>query len=77
MKLYGKARRRARYRHWEMWAAAAVFVASVGLGGYLGRAYFAHPLPVVILGAIVGSVVAHRTERYVDRRYGRKRCHGQ
>jgi len=70
MKLYGKARRRARYRHWEMWAAVAVFVASMGLGGCLGRAYFAHPLPSIILGAIVGSVIVHRTERYVDRQYG-------
>jgi len=53
-----------------MWAAVAVFVASVGLGGCLGRAYFAHPLPLIILGAIVGSVIVHRTERYVDRQYG-------
>ncbi len=69
MKLYGRARKRARYRHWETWAALGAFVACVVLGEYIGGSYLGHPLVFLIIGAVVGSVITTRTARHVDRQY--------
>lgn len=69
MKLYGKARQRARYRHWETWAALVALAACAWLGAYLGSKYFGHPWPLMVVGVVVGGFISRRANRYVDQQY--------
>ena len=68
MKLYGKARKRARYRHWETWATFAVFALCIAAAAYFGS-YWGHRWAFLVVAVIVGGGVTHWVERYVDRQH--------
>ena len=68
MKLYGKALQRARYRHWETWAALAVFALCIAAAAYLGS-HWGYRWAFLVAAVVVGGTVTHWVERYVDRQY--------
>ena len=68
MKLYGKARQRARYKHWETWAALALFATCVAAAAYLGG-HWGYRWVLFVAAVIVGTVITYQVKQYVDRQY--------
>ena len=64
----GKATNLSVFRHWEMWAGVATFVACLWAGDWVG-AKFGHELIGIGIGGLIAVTIVDRTEKYVDNRY--------